>query len=69
MMFRRAMVRRIAQQFANTFYSEIDKVVDSKLAKMGFVMVVLKHKSEESALELLEYRYSFRISRICKICR
>jgi len=55
MMFRRAMVRRIAQQFANTFYSEIDKVADSKLAKMGFVMVVLKHKGEDSALELLEY--------------
>jgi hypothetical protein len=55
MMFRRAMVRRVAQAFANNFYTEIDKVAKSKLGKIGFVMVVLKHKGEDTALELLEY--------------
>lgn len=55
MMFRRAMIRRIASQFAESFYKEIDKVAKSKYGKMGFVMVVLKHKGEDAALDLLEY--------------
>ncbi len=55
MMFRRAMIRRIASQFAENFYKEIDKVAKSKYGKMGFVMVVLKHKGEDAALDLLEY--------------
>jgi aminopeptidase-like protein len=55
MMFRRAMVRRIASEFADNFYNEINKLVSSKMNKMGFVMVVLKHKGEDAALDLLEY--------------
>lgn len=55
MMFRRAMVRRIASQFADNFYNEINKMINSKINKMIFVMVVLKHKGEDAALDLLEY--------------